>query len=245
VRHAGIILVALLGLFLIARSASAQVGDICPVGDCSSPGGTIPGDTGPPPPQVTFPSNPGSGIGGNQTGAPATGGTNGSGGTGNNNGAPGANVVAGNGAPQGQPGKSGVGTPGRSGNPSPTPSVRLPSPAGGRTIPSYPAGTGSKTVQVAGSAVLPFDVTESPFPSLEPSPEVSPSESPSPVDLAAGNVTTTVPDQTKATKSGSWLPLILIVGGIVLLVMFLRGRKKVNDRSRRNVSRVGGGSRYR
>lgn len=223
VRQAGILLAALLTLFFAASSALGQStipgSGFCPVGDCSGPGGTVDPVS---PPQI---SPPESGRGGPTT--PAAPGADGSAGSGNTSGRPGTNDD------QGQPGRAGIGMPGRSGNPSPTPSVRVPAPAGGRTIPNNkPFGpTTSKTSQAAsstGSALLPFTVVSSPFPVLlEESPVPSPSPTPGELTTALDDLAT-----APAEKKSSWLPLITVVAGIALLVVFLRARKKRMTASR-------------
>lgn len=203
VRQVGILLAAFLTLFFAASSALGQSTipeeGFCPVGDCS-------GDDG----------------GGSSNALSGKPGTSGSG---TKSGLDGADNIAGR--DQGQPGRAGIGMPGKSGNPSPTPSVRVPSPAGGRTIPTNkPSGpTTAKTAQEAsssGSALLPFTVVSSPFPVLlEESPVPSPSPTPDELTTALDDLET----QPVEEKS-SWLPLITVVAAIALLVVFLRARKK-------------------
>jgi len=203
----------------MATSAFAQsdIEDICPVGDCTGPGQSIGGGNPDPDPPAPV-------IGGNANSLPGTGG---SAGTGSNSGTDGADSIATDGRDQGQPGRAGVGQPGRSGNPSPTPSVRTPSPAGGRTIPnSRPPLPGSRTVQAAGEPLLPFDVIPSPFPSLEPSPSASPS--PSPTDLVAA--IDNIDPEPVADEGGSLVPLMLVLAGAAMLFIYFRSRKRASRR---------------
>lgn len=81
--------------------------------------------------------------------------------------------------------------------------------------------------------VLAFNVIESPFPALEPSPSPSPTDS----DILAVEDLPD-PDPTPAAEEGaSWLPLLAVILGIALLIMFLRGRsKRSKGRSNRRVS---------
>lgn len=232
------LLATLLTLGLMATSALAQVsGDPvpdCPVGNCAGQGQSVPGgdiggggDADEPPDDVDIPG----GAGGGANTAP---GPNGAAGTGSRDGVDGADQFGGSPRDQGQPGRPGAGQPGRSGNPSPTPAVGT-SP-GGRTIPSYaPPRPGSRTTsasaqqtQTSGSALLPFDVIASPFPTLEPSP--SPSPSPSPTDLVAA-IEDFDPEPV-AEDGGSLLPLMAVLAGAALLFAYFRVRKRSMRASR-------------
>lgn len=230
VRHASIVLAALITLGLMATSAIAQVNGEpvpdCPVGNiCGDPGGGGSSNDDDPPsnpdPPVVVPPPTGGG------GANVPSGQAGSAGTGSRDGADGPNDVGGSPRDQGQPGRAGVGQPGRSGNPSPTPTVRTPVPPGGRTIPSYkPPLPGSRTVQAAGAPLLPFEVIPSPFPSLEPSP--SPSPSPSPTDLVAA--IDNIDPEPVADEGGSLVPLMAVLAGAALLFFYFRSRKRASRR---------------
>lgn len=235
-RHASAILGVLLTLFLSVSSALGQVPD-CPAGlDCSGP---AQGDPGPPPtffppPTLAPPPNnaPGSSIGGGKA-LPGAPGKNGSG---TNNGANGRDVVAGNGINQGQAGRPGIGTPGR-GNPSPTASPRA-LPAGSKPASPRPGSTTPQAAQTTGSALLPFEVIPSPFPSLEPLALESPIPSPAPTDAvqAIDNLQT---EPVTKQKKASWLPLIALVLGAATLFVYFKGRTRRRARARNR--KVGGG----
>jgi len=223
VRHASIVFAALFTVGLMATSAFAQLpDDFCPVGDCSGPGQSIGGDEPDPDPQPpAVPNNGGSTGANNSSAGPGASGQDGPDVSSDLSGSDGAD------SDQGRPGRAGVGQPGRSGNPSPTPSVRTPSPAGGRTIPnSRPPLPGSRTVQAAGAPLLPFEVIPSPFPSLEPSP--SPSPSPSPTDLVAA--IDNIDPEPVADEGGSLVPLMLVLAGAAMLFVYFRSRKRASRR---------------
>lgn len=244
-RQTGILLAVLMTLSFAASSALGQStipgDDFCPGGPCGEPQG----DPNPPPP-VIAPVIPRPPPSTNVSNIPS--GASGTDGSGNNSGTNGNNDTANSAAPQGRAGASGLGTPGRSGNPSPAaPGIApTPSSAGAKTTSAKPAAaTTAKTPQGAdssGSARLPFTVIPSPFPALlEESPVPSPAPSASPADdlISALDDLETEP----ADEKSSWLPLIAVVAGIALLVMYLRGRRKSSSASRRG--RVSGSRDYR
>ena len=227
VRHASLVFAALFTIGLMATSAFAQVDDsdidVGSLDDNPGSGGQSIGGSNPEPDPAPVAVPPPTG-GSNANSLPGTGGRSG---TGSNSGTDGADSIATDGRDQGQPGKAGVGQPGKSGNPSPTPTVRTPTTAGGRTIPSTrPPLPGSRTAQAAGEPLLPFEVIPSPFPSLEPSP--SPSPSPSPTDLVAAF--DNIDPEPVADEGGSLVPLMLVLAGAAMLFIYFRSRKRANRR---------------